>query len=99
MALYIITAVHLRDDGEVSAVRWARAGSVTDTFRDGTHEADVKHVLQAFDHGDIVEMRFETPQGTISGGQLLRKVLADGFQTLREDRRGFGRTLRDLPRF
>jgi hypothetical protein len=56
-------------------------------------------VLEAFDHGDIVEMRFETANGTVSGGQLLRKVLPDGSETIREDRGGRGRTLHDLPRF
>jgi hypothetical protein len=99
MAIYIVTAVHLKDTGEVAKVRWARADGATNTFPQRLHEVEVERVLEAFDHGDIVEMRFETANGTVPGGQLLRRVLPDGSETLREDRGGPGRTLHDLPRF
>jgi hypothetical protein len=56
-------------------------------------------VLRAFDHGDIVEARFETANSTVSGGQLLREVLPDGPEVLRPDRGGPGCSLHDLPRF
>jgi hypothetical protein len=99
MAIYIITAVRLRDDGEVGQVRWARAAGSTNTLQGRPHEADVARVIEAFDRGDIVEMRFETAKGTVSGGQVLRKPLPDGSESIREDRSGHGRTLKDLPRF
>jgi hypothetical protein len=100
MAIYIITAVRFRDDGEVTQVRWARASSnATNAFPGRGHEVDVARVIEAFDHGDIVEMRFETAKGTVSGGQLLRKTLPDGSQGIREDRAAAGRTLKDLPQF
>jgi hypothetical protein len=99
MAIYVVTAVRLKDNGEVAKVRWARADGAANTFRERLHDVEVERVLQAFDHGDIVEMRLETANGTVSGGQLLRKVLPDGSQTIRPDRGGPGRTLHDLPRF
>ena len=99
MAIYVVTAVRLTENGEVAKVRWARADGATNRFQERLHEVEVERVLQAFDHGDIVEMRFETAKGTVSGGQLLRKILPDGSQTIRQDRGGPGRTLHDLPRF
>jgi hypothetical protein len=99
MAIYVVTAVRLNDDGEVAKVRWARADGASNTFQERLHDVEVERVLQAFSHGDIVELRFETADGTVSGGQLLRKVLPDGSETIRQDRGGPGRTLHDLRRF
>jgi hypothetical protein len=99
MAIYVVTAVRLKDNGEVAKVRWAKADGATSTFQERLHDVEVERVLQAFDHGDIVEIRFQTSKGTVSGGQLLRKVLPDGSETIRPDRGGPGRTLHDLPSF
>jgi hypothetical protein len=99
VAIYVVTAVRFGDTGEVARVRWARVEGTTNTFQERLHDVEVKRVLQAFDHGDIVEVRFETAKGTVSGGQLLRKILPDGSETIRQDRGGPGRTLHDLPRF
>jgi hypothetical protein len=98
MGIYVVTAIRLNDAGEVAKVRWARAEGGMSSLQERLHDVEVERVLQAFDHGDIVEMRVETANGTVSGGQLLRKVLPDGTQTIRQDRGGPGRTLHDLPR-
>jgi hypothetical protein len=98
MAIYVVTAIGLNDTGEVAKVRWARVEGGRNSFQERLHDVEVGRVLQAFDHGDIVEIRIETANGTVSGGQLLRKVLPDGTETIRQDRGGPGRTLHDLPR-
>jgi hypothetical protein len=74
---------------------WEDGTATTNTFQERLHNVEVERVLQAFDHGDSVEMHFETVHGTVSGGQLLRKILPDGSETIRQDRGGPGRSYPD----
>ena len=99
MSLYVVTAARFDEHGEIESVLWVSANGTTRTSNEEPYPVPVDRVIEAFDHGDIVEMRFPTPGGYVSGGQLLRKVLASGYENLREERGDAGRTLRDLPSY
>lgn len=99
MALYVVTAVRFDKEGEVELVRWARADGAANRLEEQFHDVDVNRVVEAFDRGDIVELRFETSHGWVSGGRLLRKVLPAGIENVVEERGGEGRTLHDMPTF
>ena len=95
MALYVVTAVRFDQNGEVEAVRWRSASGAANKFTGPEHEVPVDQVVEALDHGDVVEMHF----AGVSGARLAPKVLQDGAKNVREEGQDPGRTLRDLPRF
>jgi hypothetical protein len=100
MALYVITEVRWDDNrGEIDRVRWARADGPRNEFIEDQHEVGVDRVVEAFDHDDVVVLRFRTPAGWVAGTQLRRKVLAGGHENIEEEEIEDGRTLRDLPIF
>jgi len=88
MALYIVTEV-----------RWARADAGSKEFIEEPHHVDIDRVVQAFDQGDTVVLRFRTGGGWVSGTRLRRKALAGGHESVEEEVAENGRTLRDLPTF
>lgn len=99
MALYVVTAVRFDKEGEVESVRWARADGAANKLEEQFNDVGVDRVVEAFDRGDVVELRFETSHAWVSGGRLLRKVLPGGIENVIEERGGEGRTLRDMPTF
>ena len=100
MALYLVTEVRWDNNrGEVQQVRWARADVASDEFIEEPHYVDVDRVVQAFDQGDTVVLRFRTGGGWVSGTRLRRKALAGGHESVEEEVVENGRTLRDLPTF
>ncbi len=99
MALYVVTAVRFGEDGEVERATWARVDGATNKFEEQLHEVEVDRLVEAFDHGDTVEITFETTHGRVSGGRLLRKVLPGGAENVREEDARPGRTIHDLPTF
>ncbi len=98
MSLYVVTAVRFDQYGEVERVRWAGADG-SNVFTEALYDVDVDRVVEAFDRGDIVELRFETSKGWVSGGRLLVKVLPGGIERVVEERDAPGQTLRDMPTF
>jgi hypothetical protein len=99
MALYVVTAVRFDNSGEVESVRWARADGAANKLEEQFNDVGVDRVVEAFDRGDVVELRFETLHGWVSGGRILRKVLPEGIENVIEERGDEGRTLRDMPTF
>ena len=80
-------------------VRWAKADGPANTLTGPLHNVDVDSVVEAIDHGDAVELRFQTAHGSVSGGRLRRKLLHGGTESVIEERGVKGRTLHDLPTF
>ena len=99
MTLYVVTEVSWDNRGEVQKVRWARADSASNEFIEEPHYVDIDRVVQAFDQGDTVVLRFRNAEGWASGTRLRRKVLAGGHEGVEEEVVENGRTLRDLPSF
>lgn len=99
MTIYAVTAARFDTHGEVAAVLWASVSGATNTFNEKPYQVPVDRVVEAFDRGDTVELRFATSAGHVSGGRLLRKVLPGGYENVHEERGEPGRTLKDLPSF
>ena len=77
--------------GEVEYVRWRRDHSRS--------VVAVAEVVEAIDRGETVEMWFAgPPQGHVSGGRLIKKMLPSGKVTIAEATVIPGRTLFHLPR-
>ena len=100
MALYLVTEVSWDNNrGEVQQVRWARADGATNDFIEEPHYVNIDRVVQAFDQGDTVVLRFRTGGGWVAGTRLRRKALQGGHDSVEEEVVENGRTLRDLPSF
>jgi hypothetical protein len=93
MALYVVTEVRWDNNrGEVQQVRWARADGARNEFIEDPYVVEVDRVVQAFDQGDTVVMRFRTGGGWVSGTRLRRKALAGGHESVEEEVVENGRT-------
>jgi hypothetical protein len=91
MAFYLVTTVQYNATGEVEYVLWRRDHSRS--------VVTVAEVVAAIDQGDTVEMWFSgPPQGQVSGGTLIKKILPSGKVTTAEATVIPGRTLFHLPR-
>ena len=99
MSLYVVTAARFDMHGELESVLWASASGVANSFNEAPYQVPIDRIVEAFDRGDVVEMRFASAAGNVSGGRLLRKVLPGGYENAREERGEPGRTLKDLPSF
>ncbi len=99
MALYVVTEVRWDNRGEVEQVRWALADGASNEFIGPLHEVGVARVVEAFDHGDTVLLRFRLPAGWVAGTRLRRKGLAGGDVNIEEEKLEQGRTLHDLSTF
>jgi hypothetical protein len=99
MTFYVVTKARFDDQGEVAQVEWSEANGETRSFIGDQHVVEVDRVVEAFDRGDTVEMRFHIDGHWVSGGKLLRKVLPGGLENVKEERGGDGQQLRDLPTF
>jgi hypothetical protein len=99
VSLYVVIAVSFDRHGEVERVRWAKADGPAHTLTGRLHNVGVDRVLEAIDRGDVVELRFQTAGGSVSGGRLRRKLLPGGTESVTEVRGVKGRTLHDLPTF
>ncbi|MDP3799107.1 MAG: hypothetical protein Q8R06_18515 [Polaromonas sp.] len=97
MTLYIVTAAHLDQAGEVESVLWAQADGTINRFSEQPYAVPVDRVVEAFDRGDFVEMVFPTPKGNVSGGRLARKVLPNGEEKVCAERSVPGQGIADLP--
>ena len=71
MSLYIVTAVRFDKHGEVESVLWASASGAANSFNAAPYQVPVDRIVEAFDRGDAVEMRFPAAAGYVSGGRLL----------------------------
>ena len=98
MALFLITHVQLDRAGEVARVRWLAPDYSKDSFTSKFDIVDVGEVVTALDRGDIVELRFDGPNGPVPGGRVSKKLLPNGAATIAETNLIRGRTLHDLPR-
>jgi len=98
VALFLITHVQLDRAGEVARVRWLASDYTASGFKSKFHIVDVADVVTALDRGDVVELRFDGPQGPVPGGRLTKKLLLNGTVTIAETNLIPGRTLHDLPR-
>jgi hypothetical protein len=99
VSLYVVTAVRFDQHGDVERVRWAKADGPANTPTGPLHNVDVDSVVEAIDHGDVVELRFQTGHGSVSGGRLRKKLLPGGAESVTEEHSLKGRTLHDLPTF
>ena len=59
MALYVVTTVQFGNNGEAESVRWARADGAANKLEEQFNDVGVECVIEAFDRGDEVELRFE----------------------------------------
>ena len=98
MALFLITHVQLDRAGEVARVRWLAPDYSKDSFTSKFDIVDVGEVVTALDRGDVVELRFDGPQGPVPGGRLTKKRLLSGAATIAETHLIPRRSLHDLPR-
>ena len=98
MALYLITHVQLDRTGEVARVRWLAPDHSDSGFALKFDIVDVADAVAALDRGDVVELRFDGPQGPVPGGRLTKKRLLSGAATIAETHLIPRRSLHDLPR-
>jgi len=99
MSLFIITEVCFDSDGEVNFVKMAPADGGTNKFIEEPKVVEVDRVVEAIDRLDTVYLVFPTEKGNVSGGKVVRKILAGGHETIQEENAAEGRLLKDMPRF
>ena len=77
MALFLITHVQLDRAGEVARVRWLAPDYSKDSFTSKFDIVDVGEVVTALDRGDIVELRFDGPNGPVPGGRVSKETASE----------------------
>lgn len=97
MSLYVISKSRYGQNGTLTHVEWARADGGRADFVEPHTVVSVDRVVEALDRGDVVEMQHRADNGDwVSSGKLVRRILANGDETIIEERQTPGRMLSDL---
>ena len=99
MTLYVVSKARFDDQGEVTMVEWGQVTEPGTRFVGEQQVVPVDRVVEALDRGDNVEIRFHSASGWLSGGPLVKKVLASGAENIKTERQDEGQQVTDLPTF
>lgn len=98
MSLYVISKSRYDQNETLTHVEWAMADGERRAFVEPHGVVSVDRVVEALDRGDTVEMRHSAENGGwVSSGKLIRRILANGDETIVEERQTPGQMLSDLP--
>ena len=98
MSLYVISKSRYDHNGTLTHVEWAMADGERAALVEPHKVVSADRVIEALDRGDTVEMRHTAKNGGwVSSGKVVRRTLANGDETIVEERQTPSQMLSDLP--